>query len=115
MKTHAMHLDREPFESIRRGEKTFELRLYDEKRRRIRPGDMIEFTNGETGEKLIKRVLSVRVFPSFDELYEQLPLEKCGYAGEALKLASPRDMEEYYSPELIRKYGAAAIELGEPA
>ena len=33
------------------GTKTIELRLFDEKRRKIQIGDIIEFSNTETGEK----------------------------------------------------------------
>ena len=47
---HKMNLNPEPFEMIRNGQKTIELRLNDEKRRMINVGDMIEFTQTETGE-----------------------------------------------------------------
>ena len=46
MKTYGcveMKLDKEPFEKIKSGEKTIELSLYDEKRRKIREGDIIVF------------------------------------------------------------------------
>ncbi len=39
-----MHLADLPFEQIRSGKKTVEVRLYDEKRRAIREGDVIVFT-----------------------------------------------------------------------
>ena len=38
-----MKLNKEPFEKIKSGEKTIELRLYDEKRRKIKAGDTICF------------------------------------------------------------------------
>ena len=40
---HTMKLDAEPFEKIKNGSKTVELRLFDEKRQKIKPGDIIEF------------------------------------------------------------------------
>ena len=43
--THQMQLQPEPFSMIKSGVKTIELRLYDEKRRKIRIGDEILFTN----------------------------------------------------------------------
>ena len=49
---HKMNLNPEPFEMIRNDQKTIELRLNDEKRRMINVGDMIEFTQTETGENL---------------------------------------------------------------
>lgn len=38
---HKMHLKKEPFEKIRNGTKTIELRLNDEKRQQIQNGDFI--------------------------------------------------------------------------
>lgn len=40
---HTMKLQPSPFERIVSGQKTVELRLYDEKRRQIRSGDTIRF------------------------------------------------------------------------
>ena len=77
-----MNLAPSPFEMIKSGEKTIELRLYDEKRRVVKVGDTIEFTNTESGEKLSARVRQISVFDSFAELYSHLPLEKCGYKEE---------------------------------
>ena len=46
-----MNLCPEPFEMIRTGQKTIELRLNDEKRQKIQIGDTIEFSQTETREK----------------------------------------------------------------
>lgn len=42
---HKMNLDINPFNHIKCGTKTIELRLYDEKRQLLKEKDMIEFTN----------------------------------------------------------------------
>ena len=42
---HHMKLHQEPFESIKKGAKTIELRLYDEKRQALKSGDLIDFTS----------------------------------------------------------------------
>ena len=63
--THFMQLQPSPFEMIRNGTKTIELRLYDEKRRKIRIGDTISFTNTESKEVLNVTVLELSVFDSF--------------------------------------------------
>lgn len=65
---HKMNLNPEPFEMIRSGQKTIELRLNDEKRKQIKAGDIIEFNQTETGEKLITKVIAVYRFDSFAEL-----------------------------------------------
>ena len=112
MTTHSMGLNPGPFEAIRSGAKTIELRLYDEKRRRIRPGDRIVFTDtADESRTLPAEVRELLVFPSFEELYAALPLTACGYSEAELPGASPRDMEVYYSPEQQRRYGVVGIVL----
>ena len=108
---HHMKLDPAPYEMIKSGSKTTELRLFDEKRRRINPGDTIVFTNNETGEKLFTRVLKLHCFKDFEELYKALPLMQCGYSEDDIDKASPSDMEQYYSIEEQRRYGVVGIEL----
>ncbi|MBO6060932.1 MAG: 23S rRNA (uracil(1939)-C(5))-methyltransferase RlmD, partial [Clostridia bacterium] len=109
--THQMNLDPAPYEMIENGSKTIELRLFDEKRRKIKPGDAIVFTNTDTGEKLSATVLNLHCFRSFEELYQTLPLMKCGYSKEKVAQAKPSDMEQYYSEELQKRYGVVGIEL----
>ena len=109
---HRMRLDAAPFARMDAGEKTIELRLYDEKRRRIQAGDVIRFesTTDDT-DVLYALVEGLRFFASFDELYAALPLTACGYAPEELAAASPRDMDKYYAPEDQKKWGVVGIEL----
>ena len=40
-----------------------------------------------------------------------MDLLKCGYTLDDIETARPEDMERYYAPEQIRKYGALGIEL----
>ena len=104
-----MRLNPVPFSQIKSGAKTIELRLYDEKRQKVRTDDFIEFTNNVTGEKITVRVAALHIFPSFRELYSTLPLDKCGY--DDIKSASYKDMEEYYSQNEQKKYGVVGIEI----
>lgn len=106
-----MKLHHAPFEMIKSGEKTIELRLFDEKRRQLEVGEKIVFTDTSTGEKLTKTVLRLHTFDSFDELYKALPLLQCGYTKEDVDTAQARDMEVYYSADQQKKYGVVGIEL----
>ena len=108
---HEMKLHPSPFEMIKSGKKTIELRLFDEKRQQIKAGDKIVFTNTATGETLDATVAKMHRFDSFEELYRSLPLLKCGYTAEYVDDARPSDMEQYYSPEEQKKYGVVGIEL----
>ena len=97
---HCMMLNSTPFELIRSGQKTVEMRLCDKKRSLIKIGDEIEFTNRENGEKLLTCVCNLRKFDSFKELYASYDKSALGYQGE---IASPQDMSQYYDAENIRK------------
>ena len=107
---HYMKLKAIPFKKIKNGAKTTELRLYDEKRQKIKIGDMIEFVNTEDkSQKLIVSVTALHIFDSFDELYKCLPMTACGYKkGEK---ANPSDMNIYYSPKEQEKYKAVGIDF----
>lgn len=109
--THKMKLNPDPFEMICSGKKTIELRLNDEKRQKIKVGDRIEFTQTETGECLIVQIIAIHRFDSFAELYQKLPLLKCGYTKADIETAKPEDMDLYYTPEQQEKYGVLGIEL----
>ncbi len=108
---HSMNLKPWPFAMIKNGKKTIELRLYDEKRQFIQPGDTITFIHTETGETMEVRVLKLHIFHSFSELYEVLPLLQCGYTEEDIKTAKAADMDVYYSAEKQAQYGVVGIEL----
>lgn len=108
---HQMLLSPEPFEMIKAGKKTIELRLWDEKRQKLKIGDTILFTNTANGEILRTTVLHLHRFSSFKDLYRTLPLLKCGYTEDTVQTADASDMEHYYSCEEQEKYGVVGIEL----
>ena len=51
------------------------------------------------------------IFDSFVELYKSLPLLECGYTDANINIASPYDMEKYYSKEEQQKYGVVGIKI----
>lgn len=110
--THVMRLQDAPFSMIACGKKDIELRLYDEKRQKIKQGDLICFVHAEDESRTLTcRVFALHRFPTFAKLYQALPLDRCGYTEQALKDARPEDMELYYSKEEQAKYGVVGIEI----
>ena len=107
--TYKMNLHPEPFELIKRGIKDVEMRLYDERRKPIKIGDLIEFNNITTGERLLVKVVNLLKYATFVELYKAYPKERLGY--EPHEIADPHDMEKYYSKEQIEECGVLAIEI----
>ena len=94
------------------GEKTIELRLYDEKRQQISIGDEIEFSCVTDANRCLqRRVIALHTFDSFEKLYASLPLLKCGYTEQNVSTASPLDMEQYYSKEEQSRFGVVGIEM----
>ena len=107
---HDMNLNTEPFELIRKGSKTVELRLNDEKRRKIQADDLIFFHRIEEEYDVLKcRVRKIRTFPDFYELYLHYDPVSMGY--DVDEKADSRDMLEYYTEEEICRYGVMAIEI----
>ena len=106
---HQMKLHNEPFNMIKCGTKTVELRLNDEKRRIISPGDFIIFTNTKTNEEIKVIVIDKKVFDNFEQLYKHYDKISIGYKED--EECSPKDMEMYYSEEKIRQYKVLAIEV----
>ena len=106
---HKMKLNNDPFLKIKNGTKTIEMRLYDEKRKKIKENDIIEFTNMTTNEKMCVRVVKLHIFDSFKDLYNNFDKTLLGY--DYNEIANFKDMELYYSIEEQKKYGVVGIEI----
>lgn len=86
-----------------------EMRLNDEKRSLIKEGDIIEFENRITKEKLKTKVIKLYKFDNFEELYKYFDKISLGYAED--EIADPKDMEQYYPQDKQEKYGVLGIEI----
>ena len=106
---HEMRLHNNPFILIKNGTKTIELRLNDEKRRQIKVGDTITFTNRSNNEQISTVVINLNKYDSFEELYKNFDKVSMGYSED--EIADPKDMELYYSKEEQDKYGVLGIEI----
>ena len=106
---YKMKLQNRPFEMIKSGIKTIEMRLNDEKRQLLRIGDFIEFTNIDNLEILKVIIEDIQVYNSFIELYNNYSKESLGYLPD--EDANSSDMELYYSKEEQDKYGVMAIKV----
>ena len=66
---HLMKLHSDPFEKIKNGTKTIEIRLNDEKRRLLNVGDEIEFSLFDNSEqKILVEIIGLKKFKCFKEL-----------------------------------------------
>lgn len=79
---YEMGLQSKYFDYIKNGTKRIELRLFDEKRQKIRLGDIIEFTNPD-GEKLLVKVVGLLRYESFEELFRDFDISMLADASMA--------------------------------
>ena len=107
--TFEMKLFARSFELIKTKRKTIEMRLNDEKRKKLKVDDVICFENVDTKEKLYCRVVKLYHFDNFEELYKALPKKALGYQED--EEADPSDMLKYYSSEQIDACGVLGIEV----
>ncbi len=107
---HELRLNKEPFEAIKKGNKTIEMRLYDDKRKLIKTGDTINFKlRDDETKKLIAEVVDIKVYRNFNELYSNYNKIALGYDQD--ENADPKDMLKYYSDQEQKEYGVVAIHI----
>lgn len=108
---HRMGLYEEPFQSIKSQKKLVEVRLNDEKRRKIQTGDKIIFTKVPGGvEQLEVIVINLTIYPSFKEMYTAIPAEAFDSVGTKLE-DMIQSTYEIYSKEQEKQFGTLAIEV----
>lgn len=110
MNQFELRLNTSPFESIKHGTKTIEMRLLDEKRKQYKIGDILVFKKRpDETEVLRAKIVNLYLFKNFSELYSKFDKVKLGYKEN--EVARPEDMQEYYSIEEQNKYGVIGIEI----
>lgn len=103
---HKMKLNEGPFERIKNGTKTIEFRLYDEKRRKVKVGDKIEFSKlPDLQEKILVDVLDIYRDETFEMLFRKLYTDK-----EEIKRKT-ESMHQYYSYEEEKEYSVVGIKI----
>lgn len=103
---HKMKLLETPFNKILYGRKDIEFRLYDNKRKKIKIGDTIEFSKlPDLIEKLDVEVVDLYQYSTFKELLTFL-----GYSGENLD-KKIQGLYSIYSPEQEKTYGVLGIKI----
>ena len=106
---HEMNLHDAPFKLIKAKTKTVEMRLNDERRKNLKVGDTIIFTNRDTKESISAKVLKLYYYDSFKELYRDFNKIEIGYGID--EIPNPEDMNLYYTKEQQKMYGVVAIRI----
>jgi ASC-1-like (ASCH) protein len=107
-----MKLNPEPFDRVRSGEKTLEIRLNDLKRQQIKVGDTIEFTKRpDLIEKIDVEVLALSTYKSFEELVANSPMTDFGYPEDYDKSEFVKLMYDIYDKVDEEKWGVLGIKI----
>ncbi len=108
---HIMKLQEEYFNFIKNGTKQYEIRLNDEKRRKIKVGDYIEFQKEPTlEEKIVFEVEKLLYYSNFSDLLNDIQISELADSSIS-KEELNRDLEKFYSMEKQKKYGVVGIKL----
>ncbi len=112
IRIHEMKLHPEPFEKINNEIKTVEIRLFDEKRKALRVGHLIEFSKKpDLQKKVLTKIVELQKFKTFEELQKNFHLKELGFTETTTKQDFLNKLYEYYTPEEENIFGVLAIRL----
>ena len=108
---HIMKLQPQYYNYIKNGTKKYEIRLNDEKRKKIKKGDFIQFQEEPLlEEKFIVKVDDVLHYDNFNKLLNDINIELLANSS-VTKEELNNDLEKFYPIEEQNKYGVVAIKL----
>lgn len=97
------------YNMLKQGTKTIELRLFDDKRKNIKIGDVLEFSNNSNAEDtFLAQVVKLHRADNFEELCNKI---SCSNAGFETNQNLINVLEEFYSLERQKEFGVVGIEI----
>ncbi|MBR6412903.1 MAG: ASCH domain-containing protein [Alphaproteobacteria bacterium] len=104
-----MKVQKKYYNLLKNGVKTIELRLFDEKRKKIKIGDKIIFENlDNAADYFIGEVIALHRAQDFHELSGLIPISKTGFNTQKELVET---MEKFYPLEKQKKEGVLGIEI----
>lgn len=106
---HKLNVKEKYYTLLKTGDKTIELRLNDDKRKAIRIGETIEFTNASNlKDSFWAEVVNLHYAESFATLCQKID---CVQAGMANKEELLNVVKEFYPEERQKTFGVVGIEI----
>ena len=104
-----VHLHSDVYEIVKAGTKNIEVRINDEKRRKLQVGDTLIFLKRPDEIESIKaRVIGLEYYKNFEELVEHYDMEQL-YLKSYTKNHFLKELSRFYSKEEQDEYGVVAI------
>ena len=106
-----IHLDKDIFEIVKNGTKHIEVRVNDEKRRKLNIGDRLIFLERpDEIKKIYGVVVDLKVYKNFDELVKDYDMKDM-YLENYTKEEFIKLLERFYTKEEQDQYGVVAIDF----
>lgn len=104
-----VHLHSDVFDIVKEGTKDIEVRINDEKRRKLKVGDTLIFLKRPLeDESIVKKVKALEYYKNFEELVEHYDMKRI-YLENYTKEMYLKEMERFYTQEEQDEYGVVAI------
>lgn len=104
-----VHLHSDVFEIVKKGIKDIEVRVNDEKRRKLNVGDSLVFLKRPLEDEMIKvKVKSLEYYDNFKELVNHYDMKRIYLEGYTKEMYL-KEMERFYTEDEQKKYGVVAI------
>ena len=104
-----VHLHSDVFDIVKNGNKDIEVRLYDEKRSKLRVGDTLIFLRRPNEIDTIKaKVVDLVKYNNFSEVVDNYDMKRIYLDGYSKEMYL-NEMRRFYTLEDEVKYGALAI------
>ncbi len=104
-----VHLHSDVFEIVKNGIKDIEVRVNDEKRRKLNVGDSLVFLKRPLEDEMIRvKVKSLEYYDNFKELVNHYDMKRIYLEGYTKEMYL-NEMERFYTKDEQKKYGVVAI------
>lgn len=108
---YIMGLQEKYFNAMKYGSKKIEIRLNDEKRKKLKIGDTIYFLlEPDRKKKIEARIVNLIKYKNFSDAIDNIPFEYLTVPND-IKEDYLNDLNKYYSKDDQNKYGVLAIEI----
>ncbi|MGN0919639.1 MAG: ASCH domain-containing protein [Alphaproteobacteria bacterium] len=106
---HTMKVKTQYYRLLKTGKKTVELRLFDEKRQKIKIGDTICFSDlSDATDTFEAKVVALYPADSFEALCTQITPAQAGFESQEELLSV---LAAFYPPEAQKEFGVLGIEI----
>ena len=94
------------FNKMKNNECHVEVRLFDKKRQQLKIGDVIEFVNSRTQEKLLTQLRGIAIFENFEDMVDYLTPQLLGYDDKDELMLR---FERLYPADMVSKFNLVGL------